>query len=754
MVNRRSASPIFLFLMLAAAPSAVAQEPMIIPRLSGPVVLDGRIDEPAWQAIEPLPMVMHTPVFGEPPTDPTEIRIAYDDDYIYVAARCYVHRPEDIFATTLRRDHLAPTTDYVIIALDTFNDNENGLVFSVMPTGARVDYTVANDAVGAGPVNTSWNAFWDAAVTRTDEGWFAEMRIPFSSLRFQDDHGRVTMGLTATRWIARNTSVAVFPAIPPEWGFWSFIKPSQARKVVFENVFSRKPLYVTPYALAGLGQEFRLNGARTAYQRVDDPAYNLGLDLKYGLTSNLTLDLTLNTDFAQVEADDQQVNLTRFSLFFPEKRMFFQERASIFEFGALEPSSLFDFNPFPNNRLFYSRRIGLHEGRPVRLLGGARVVGRIGDWDVGLLDMQTAREPGLLPGDEALASENFGILRLRRQVFNPYSYAGGILAGRIGIDGRYNIVYGFDGIFRPFGDDYISLNWAQTFEDAAGYGFTALDNTRLQVKWQRQRFDGFGYDMSFSRSGAAYHPAMGFALRQDYTRIGDRFFYGWFPGERSRLQRHQLYLNSAIFLRNDDGSVETIEFGPSWEGTLKSGDMFQVKAFMFSENLRRPFRLSSTAGVPAGDYTFYDLGAHYRVLAGKRSGTLSATAGLFYDGHRFTAGAAPNWILSRYVQLQGYYGLARIRFPERNEQFDAHVGRIKVDVALNTMVSAAAFIQYNSAAEAVSANVRLRYNPREGNDFYLVYNEGLNTNRYRSDPFLPFTSSRVVLAKYTYTFLF
>ena len=177
---------------------------------------------------------------------------------------------------------------------------------------------------------------------------------------------------------------------------------------------NKKPFYITPYMLGGGERTFSLDETESAYSREDTPTFEAGLDIKYGPTSNLTLDLTLNTDFAQVEADNQQINLTRSSLFFPEKRMFFQERSSIVDFGFGEA-----------NRLFYSRRIGIHDGSPVRIYGGARLVGRVGGWDIGMLDMQAA------PFEE-VSSENFGVFRARRRVFNPYSYVGGIVTSRIG----------------------------------------------------------------------------------------------------------------------------------------------------------------------------------------------------------------------------------------------------------------------------------------------------------------------------------
>jgi hypothetical protein len=356
----------------------LSQEPLVIPRLTGPVVLDGISDEPAWEAHPPLPGTMHLPTFGAPPSEKTEFLIGHDDDYLYVAGRLYDTDPAGIQALSLKRDNGSLAIDYFMVLLDTFNDKENALLFATSPAGTRTDMVVHE---GKRP-NLSWDTFWDVAVRQNEEGWFAEMRIPFSSLRFQDEDGQVVMGVIFRRNIARKNEQISYPAIPPSLG----LKPSQARELVLEGVHSRKPLHVTSYVLGGMGQSHSLNAPKTGYDRRDEAAREVGLDLKYGLTSNLTLDLTLNTDFAQVEADDQQVNLSRFSLFFPERRRFFQERSSVFDYSTGE-----------SDRLFHSRRIGLSRGEPVRIHGGGRLVGRIGSWDIGLLDMQTAASEGSVP---------------------------------------------------------------------------------------------------------------------------------------------------------------------------------------------------------------------------------------------------------------------------------------------------------------------------------------------------------------------
>ena len=744
-----------IFALIAAGPPAPAsaQEIFEIPRLSGPITFDGPSDEDAWQQIPPLPLLTEMPTYGNQPSEPTELRVAYDEAYLYLAARCYADSG-GIFAPSFKRDVFTTGTDYVGLVLDTFDDDENALNFSVTPTGARLDYAVSNDAQGDSPMSPSWNAFWDAAVVQTDEGWFAEVRIPFSTLRFQDDDGHVRMGLIAYRWMSRRSEMVTFPPIEPRWGFFSWSKPSQARTAVLEGVQSKRPLYITPYALAGAEHVNELNDEETAFRPINDPAYDVGLDLKYGLTSNLTLDLTVNTDFAQVEADVQQVNLTRFSLFFPEQRLFFQERASIFDFGMSEPASVMGRGSFSATRLFYSRRIGLHDGQPVGILGGGRLVGRFGGWDVGLIDMQTAREPHLLDEGQALPSESFGVVRLRRQVFNANSYAGVMATNRIAVGGQRNSAYGFDGLFRVFGEDYLSLDWSQTFDDTT-HASSLLDNARLQARWERRTYSGFGYSFSASRSGASYVPGLGFQLRENYTRIGDRIFYGWTPGQGSWLQSHQVSLKGAAFIRNVDGSVESFEAGPSWGAFLKSGVELYFAGVMTYEDVREEFEIASDAVVPAGRYRSFEVRGEFDPPGGRSlKAFLYGSAGSFYDGTLISGGIFPIWIISPHLEVSGFLGIDRVEFPERDQEFTARLARFRMQAALDTRLSLSAFIQYSSAADALITNVRLRYNPREGVDLYLVYNEGLNANRYREEPTLPLTSARTIVVKYSYTLPF
>ncbi len=728
--------PLLGLLLPVGAGWAQDKTPYVVPRFVGQFRLDGIPDEPGWLALPALPATMCMPTNGTAPSERTEFRVAFDDDFIYAAGWFYDRDPKGGQGYTFKRDDFG-SGDWFGLHLDTFADKENALVFYTTPTGNRCDAANSNDAQGENFswVGASWNTFWYCATSRTAEGWFAEFKIPLSSLRYQERDGRVVMGMSLNRRIARKNEYDSYPAISNQWGFISVFKASQAQPVVFEGLRSKTPVYVTPYLLAGLGSTAQLTDG--AYQLQHTPTYSAGLDVKVGLTSNLTADLTINTDFAQVEADDQQANLTRFSLFYPEKRLFFQERASIFNFGF-----------GTNNQLFYSRRIGLTNGQRVPILAGGRVVGRVGRWDVGLLDMQTR---AITNADGAQQpSENMSVLRLRRRVFNANSYVGAMTTARLGTDGRYNVAYGLDGIFRVVKQNFLAINWAQTFKSSPAERGSA----RWRVQYEKRILKGFGFDLSAARVGAGYDPGLGFESRQNYTRFGDRLFWGWLPGAASRLLNHQISLYGYVFLQNGSGLTESVEVSPTWEARSKKGQLAQGKWRNSYENLTAPLALFDEASLPAGHYRFQSV---YGLFATPDNQPLNARfeaeGGQFYDGSRLTASVKPTWILSRYLELGGFLQENRVWFPTRGQRYDVVIAQVRTRLSLNVKLSVEGLVQYNSAAHRTSANLRFRYNPREGNDFFVVFNQGTNTDRFRAEPILPPLSDRTVILKYSYTFV-
>ncbi len=319
-----------LCLVLVLIPLNVwSQEKQTIPRIKGEFKLDGTVDDECWNAASQLQMVMHTPTFGNEPSEKSEVMICYDNAFLYIGARLFDSNASEMLISSKKRDEAEVVSEELMIIFDSFNDKENGLGFATTPSGLRNDFTIAKDAMGesrGGPFNQSWNTFWDVETSRNEHGWFAEIRIPFTSMRFKDDNGEITMGLICVRRIAHKNEINVFPAIPPNWGESSAYRPSKAQEIILEGLKSKKPFYIAPYIIGGYQLDNLINSTGTTYDLEKSPKFTGGLDVKYGLTNNLTMDLTINTDFAQVEADDEQINLTRFSLFFPEKRKFFQER--------------------------------------------------------------------------------------------------------------------------------------------------------------------------------------------------------------------------------------------------------------------------------------------------------------------------------------------------------------------------------------------------------------------------------------------
>ena len=541
------------------------QEKITVPLNQDNIIFDGMPDEGAWDHCVPIPVIAQTPIFGEVPTEKTEILITHDEDYLYIAGRLYDKEASKIMANSYKRDAMIGNTDWFGFLIDSFNDKQNALGFFTNPNGLRLDANVINDAFGRNPVNVDWNAVWDVKTSRTDDGWFAEIRVPFSTIPFQVENGSVTMGLISWRYIARKNEVIIFPEISTEFGEWSSWKPSQAHEILITDVKRKKPLYIAPYVIGGITSE--ANEVEGGYETDVNSKLDVGLDIRYGLTDNLNLDLSYNTDFAQVEADDQQVNLTRFSLFFPEKRLFFQERAGIFDFGFGR-----------QDQLFYSRRIGIYDGAPVRIYGGARMVGRVGTLDIGVLDMQTEAV-------DTVASLNHSVLRLKKNIINDNSDIGLMLTNQMDFDGYYVNNIGFDSRLRYTKKDFINVKYAQTFSSDINNKLINPDAGRWFVSFLRQERIGLIYATSFSNAGEDFNPSLGFMQRENFFRIGHRLGYGWLPGETSVLQQHSLTYRGSWFRNNEIGETDSYFGGFEYSFNTKKGTFGSVQANYRHENI-------------------------------------------------------------------------------------------------------------------------------------------------------------------------
>ena len=414
--------PTILSFFIPLILSAQAYKPLRIPEN---IKLDGKLDESAWQlAWVENDFMQEDPSAGAIPSEKTEVRILYNDEFLFVGITAFDSEPEKLVRSGLERDFNIDQDDNVAFVIDTYNDKGTGLVFIANSLGARWDTEISGDG---GSDNVSFNTFWDVAGHVDSLGYTIEFRIPFSSLRFESKE-KVTMGFRAVRLIKRKNEYVIFPRVDPSIND-PYFKVSLAREMEFENLKSKKPFYLTPYVTANYGENSVLNAQGTAYETnaefisrknfvrnetADKIISNIGLDAKYGLSKNFTLDFTLNTDFAQAEVDSRIINLSKYEVNLPEKRNFF-----------LESKNYVGFSTSSGNEFFISRKIGRENGEIVPIISGVRVTGKSRGWQMGFLDMQTV-------GDTASAIDphNFFVFRTRKDIDTIGSFAGGIITSR------------------------------------------------------------------------------------------------------------------------------------------------------------------------------------------------------------------------------------------------------------------------------------------------------------------------------------
>lgn len=733
------------FLLFITSAFSFAQESLIIQKNLGQINFDGHVDEEVWQSLPHLPMTVSTPNFGNEPSEHSEVMLTYDDEYFWVGARLYTKDPTTIIANSMKRDERSLNSDVFGILLDTYNDNENGYAFSTMPTGIRIDAAISNDGGSFRGVNQDWNTFWDVKTSRDDKGWYVEMRIPFSSLRFQPVGNTTTMGVIVMRYISHLNEIVTFPSIDPRYGQMAYLKPSLSSEIQLEISKTKRPVYISPYVIGGYQQNWSLNEAGTAYQKANKTTINGGLDVKYSVTSNLTLDVTVNPDFAQVEADNQQVNLTRYSLFFPEKRSFFQEGANIF-----------DFNLLGMTRLFYSRNIGLSNGQPTTILGGARMYGSVGKWGLGLLNMQTDKT-SINPG------ENFGVVRARRDVINPYSYVGGMFTSRIGTNGNKNLAYGLDANIRvkSTGDDYLIVKFAQTFDDNISdllkQENEKHDNIFAYLGWQKRREEKLNFFANLKYTDQHFTPGVGHVQKQGLYGAFANISYGFMPrNEKSPIFLHGPTFRYDIEKRVIDDKMEWHVINPGWEFETKSGFEAEVDLRYEEQGVHWDFPIWDIL-IPQGKYAYTTFNVSLSNSSAKKlSYRLGSSIGTFYDGEGIQVELRPRWNVSSNFQLGAMYSFNVLRFPEREtkDRLNIHMADLNALYMFNTKLSVSAFVQYVNTSKELISNMRVRYNPSEGKDLYFVINDArfLGDKTAVTPNYPPFYNNTVMI-KYTHTFI-
>ncbi len=732
---------------LAQDTTYLDKPPMVINKFSETIALDGLSDEAVWQEATSLPFIMFRPVWGQKPTEKTEMLIGYDDNFLYVAGRCYYQDSTSIIARTLERDGWRGD-DWMTLHVDSRYDKQNAFVFSIYPLGSRYDMATSNDAVelGNSTFNDAFNMFWEGESVINGEGWFFEMKIPLYNLRFkEDDQGNVHMGISASRSIQFKQELHQFPAVPQN-AIDPIMKPSLKQPIVLKELPKQKLFLFTPYALGQYQRQHIVNEDETQFNRQVERNYQLGFDAKIGVSPYLTLDLSANPDFAQVEADDQLVNLTRFSLFFPERRLFFQEQAGLFE-----------FNLGGTSQLFYSRRIGINDGQLTNIYGGARLTGKLNDnIDIGVLTMQAA--PIDLEEGDRIATENFSVVRLRQKIFNDRSFLGTMLTSRVG-SGSQNYALGMDALLNPKDIHYFLLSVAHTLQQDSTEGFnTGIDDSRVSFLWETRRTDKLHHKLGYIYSGRNFDPGVGFVARTNYHNVWGNLSYGKFADERKGNFQYQQFtlLGFDGFFNAESGQLETMVASSGISLTSFKGHSLRGNISYNYEYLAEELDFGNDIIIDSGSYHFENISLRFsppRFKGARLPITLSE--GGFFDGRRFNATISPIFYIGKHWEIEAAYDFTYLRFPSRDLYRPIQVTRLRLNYALNLHLSINAVVQYNSTTEQIFNNFRVRYNFKDGHDLFFVWNENFFTDRHYSELVQrPVSDIQNFTIKYYYTFDF
>ena len=696
--------------------------------LRSPVVLDGVLDDEAWRAGEPSgDFVQAEPSEGQPATEATEVRVAFDREALYIAVYCRDSDAGRLVVNDIRKDFPQGEQDSFEVLLDTFADRRNGFVFITNPAGAKSDTQIANEGRD---VNGSWDAVWHVAARTERDGWSAEMRIPFKTLRFEPGAGR-TWGVNFARRIRRKNEVAYWSPVPRAYSIYRASQDGDLRGL--PDVNQGRNLRLKPTFTSGAT---RATGAAGF-----DGTADAGLDLKYGVTPALTLDLTVNPDFAQVEADEQQVNLTRFSLFYPEKREFFLENSGIFYFGDIPRNTrnTSRFRPPEEDLLlFFSRRIGLTgEGEQIPILAGARLTGRLAGMGVGVMSMQT---------DDTAASPgtNYTVVRARRDVLQN-SDVGAIFMNRQStLAGDYNRVAGVDANFRFF--RYLSWNSFFVRSDTP-------DAARGQLAWKTS----LGWEDSLYRGQYSvlnvdddFRADIGFVrrtgVRKHFVDAGIRPRPAWLR----KLGFRELHPHNRINRYTDlDNNLVTVN--DHWAASLwfERGGFVEYAVNPKLDVLASGFEIRPGVLIPPGRYSWneYQLTLetdHSRMI----SGSATVTTGGFWDGtqnsQRLALVIKPSYRLLIDLALQR--SDITLRTPAAG--FVTNLVAARAAYSFSTSMFLDSLLQYNTDVKQFNANVRFNLIHRPLSDLFLVYNEQQFTDRPEVAP------GRAVILKYTHMLSF
>jgi hypothetical protein len=702
--------------------------------------VDGNLDEEIYSRVPAIDhFVQQEPDEGAGATEKTLAWLFYDDHNFYVAVRNFDSQPERLVANELRRDNFNTyQNDNISISIDPLYTRRGGVFFQTNALGAQRDQEVQDERSN----NQDWNTIWMTRSRILPDGWSMEFAIPYASLRFREA-GPQVWGFNlrrVIRWKNEHVSIAPIPASAGTRAMYKF--DIMATVVGVEVPSVRRPIDLKPYAIAA--STTNLTGPNPFRNDADADA---GFDVKYSLTNSLVADFTYRTDFAQVEEDQQQVNLTRFSLFFPEKREFFLEGQGLFSFGGEQRGG--GLTPV----VFYSRRIGLDAGRDVPIIGGGRVAGRAGKFAIGALNIQTDDID-----NTAIVNNNFSVVRVRRDVLRR-SNVGVIMTHRAPNGGLSNTTFGGDGNFW-FGNDltvtgFFSRSHTEDTERRTEDTESAARNSSYRGEIEYAP-DLYGFRYEHLLVGSAFDPQIGFLRRTAFRR---NYVSGRFSPRPSAgpFRRHVVEVELDYITGSDDGVLETREAQVSYRAELRGNDQWTIDYSRNYEFLREPFNVVPGHRIPAGAYSFADVRTSYVLGTQRRvSGTISGGTGSFYDGTNTEAGYRGYIEVTNRFNLEPSLTLNWISLPAltaggAERSFTTQVIGTRASFMFSPQMALSTLVQYNSTSSSLGSSVRFRWEYRPGSDFFVVYSDGRDT---RIGDRFPGLTNRTFVVKATRLFRF
>lgn len=655
------------------------------------ITVDGFLNESAWETADAITDFTQRELHeGEKPTEKTRVRLLYNDDNLYVGVWCYDSNPNEIIASGLERDFSYWLDDNFEIILDTYLDKRNGYLFITNPNGARFDALVTDEGNG---INTNWNGIWDVRSTITNEGWFAEIIIPFTTLRFYNNDIQI-WGVNFERNIRRKREQLLWKAWLRNYELERLSQAGELHGI--QNIKNKILIELKPFAVGGIQKGFE------PYNFGNTTTTKIGLDAKYSITSSLTVDATINTDFAQVEADQERINLTRFPLFFPEKREFFLEGAGIFttQFGGMI---------YP----FYSRRIGLNSARQlIPIYGGLRLGGTENKSNIGLLTMQTAEKYGE-------PTTNYTVARLKQNVLES-SYIG-FMATNKQNSFTYNRFLGVDGLWTSsniFGNNTLVIGGAL----GAVLSPSIKSNNfayRFYADYPNDLIDHF---IGITSAQENFNPEMGFLSRKDFNK------FSWALRLQPRpnisfIQYLQFKPFELDYYYDNQGVLQSLYYeGRPLGFSTVSGEFFEFNIQRSADRVNEDFDIFDDIIIPSGLYWWTNYEIQFETNSSRPiSGALFYRWGDFYNGKRDIISLELAGKLNKHLQIAADYTRNYIILP--NGRFTTHELSSTINYNFSTTLSSSLFAQWNNEDKEVNFNLRIHWIPSLGSEIYFVYNE-------------------------------